>query len=150
MLPLLERETVGAGWISKSDFLAGYGATQAVPGPLFTFASYLGQMSAGIPGAIIATLAIFLPAFLLIAGTLPFWSLLRRNTKVQGALIGINAAVVGILLAALYNPLWTTTIMNSADFVLASILFVLLVYWKLPPWAVVAAGAAGGMIISIL
>ncbi|MNH95305.1 Chromate transport protein [compost metagenome] len=150
VLPLLERETVGAGWISKSDFLAGYGATQAVPGPLFAFASYLGQMSAGIPGAIIATLAIFLPAFLLIAGTLPFWSLLRRNTKVQGALIGINAAVVGILLAALYNPLWTTTIMNSADFVLASILFVLLVYWKLPPWAVVAAGAAGGMIISIL
>ncbi|RUT27660.1 chromate efflux transporter [Paenibacillus zeisoli] len=150
VLPLLERETVGAGWISKSDFLAGYGAAQAVPGPLFTFASYLGQMSEGYPGAITATLAIFLPAFLLIAGTLPFWSLIRRNSKVQGALIAINAAVVGILLAALYNPLWTTTIMNSADFVLVSILFILLVYWKLPPWAVVAAGAAGGMIISML
>lgn len=150
VLPLLERETVGAGWISKSDFLAGYGATQAVPGPLFTFASYLGQMSEGYIGAITATVAIFLPAFLLIAGTLPFWSLIRRNSKVQGALIAINAAVVGILLAALYNPLWTTTIMSSKDFVLAAILFLLLVYWKLPPWAVVAAGAAGGMIISIL
>jgi len=146
VLPLLEREVVPTGWISQEDFLAGYGAAQAVPGPLFTFAGYLGAMINGVYGAILATVAIFLPAYLLIVGALPFWSALRRSPKVQGALIGINAAVVGILLAALYNPLWTTGIRAPADFTLAAILFTMLVYWKLPPWTVVIAGAAGGII----
>lgn len=150
VLPLLEREVVPTGWISEADFLAGYGAAQAVPGPLFTFASYLGARMNGIAGALVATLAIFLPAFLLIIGALPFWNALRRNTKVQGALIGINAAVVGILLAALYNPLWTTAILEPADFALAAILFVMLVFWRIPPWIVVASGAAGGALLSLL
>ncbi|MNW52671.1 Chromate transport protein [compost metagenome] len=147
VLPLLEREVVPTGWISKADFLAGYGAAQAVPGPLFTFAGYVGAMISGLKGALIATAAIFLPAFLLMAGTLPFWNSMRQNAKVQGALVGINAAVVGILLSALYNPLWTTAILAAEDFALACILFLLLVFWKLPPWVVVIAGAIGGMII---
>lgn len=146
VLPLLEREVVPAGWVGKEDFLAGYGATQAVPGPLFTFAAYLGTMAMGVPGAIVATIAVFLPAFLLIAGALPFWNSLRKSPRVQGALVGINAAVVGILLAALYDPLWTTAIVKPADFALASILFVMLVFWKAPPWIVVIAGVAGGML----
>lgn len=147
VLPLLEQEVVPTGWVSQADFLAGYGATQAVPGPLFTFAAYLGAMTAGVPGAIVATLAIFLPAFLLVAGALPFWNSLRRSPRMQGALTGINAAVVGILLAAWYDPLWTTAILAPLDFALAVILFVMLVFWKLPPWMVVVAGAAGGMVI---
>ncbi|TNJ64863.1 chromate transporter [Paenibacillus hemerocallicola] len=147
VLPLLEREVVPAGWVGKEDFLAGYGAAQAVPGPLFTFAAYLGAMAKGVPGAIVATIAVFLPAFLLIAGALPFWNSLRKSPRVQGALIGINAAVVGILLAALYDPLWTTAIVAPADFALASILFVMLVFWKSPPWIVVIAGIAGGMLL---
>ncbi|BFT73782.1 chromate transporter [Paenibacillus sp. P36] len=148
VLPMLEREVVPTGWVSKSDFLAGYGAAQAVPGPLFTFAAYLGTMIGGVKGAIIATTAIFLPAYLLVVGALPFWHTLRKSAKVQGALVGINAAVVGILLAALYNPLWITAILAPVDFVLAMILFVMLVFWKLPPWVVVIAGAVGGMLIS--
>ncbi|MEX2415963.1 MAG: chromate transporter [Paenibacillaceae bacterium] len=147
VLPLLEREIVPMGWVSKEDFLAGYGAAQAVPGPLFTFAAYLGAMAKGISGALVATVAIFLPAFLLVVGVLPFWNSLRRSPRIQGALIGINASVVGILLAALYNPLWTTTIMAPADFALVSILFIMLVFWKLPPWVVVIAGIVGGIII---
>lgn len=147
VLPLLEQEVVPTGWVSQADFLAGYGATQAVPGPLFTFAAYLGAMTAGVPGAIVATLAIFLPAFLLVAGALPFWNSLRRSPRMQGALTGINAAVVGILLAAWYDPLWTTAILAPLDFALVVILFVMLVFWKLPPWMVVVAGAAGGMVI---
>lgn len=148
VLPLLEREVVPTGWVSKEDFLAGYGAAQAVPGPLFTFAAYLGAMTKGVIGAIVATVAIFLPAFLLVIGALPFWSSLRRSPRIQGALIGINAAVVGILLAALYNPLWTTAILVPADFALVSILFIMLVFWKLPPWVVVIAGIVGGTLIS--
>ncbi|WP_379132002.1 chromate transporter [Paenibacillus sp. sgz500958] len=147
VLPMLERELVPTGWISRQDFLAGYGATQAVPGPLFTFAGYLGAMTGGLGEAVLAILAIFLPAFLLIVGVLPFWNGLRRNSKVQGALISINAAVVGILLAALYNPLWTTSIVKPMDFALAAILFVMLVFWKLPPWVIVIAGAAGGLVL---
>ena len=150
VLPLLEREVVPTGWISKEDFLAGYGAAQAVPGPLFTFAGYLGAMISGVKGALIATAAIFLPAFLLITGALPFWNALRKSPKVQGALVGINAAVVGILLAALYNPLWTTAILAPADFALVSILFLMLVFWKLPPWVVVITGAIGGTLIGLI
>ncbi|GAB2674215.1 chromate transporter [Paenibacillus thermoaerophilus] len=150
VLPLLEREVVPTGWIGKADFLAGYGAAQAVPGPLFTFAGYLGARISGVKGAVIATAAIFLPALLLIVGVLPFWNSLRKSPKVQGALIGINAAVVGILLAALYNPLWITAILAPADFALASILFLMLVFWKLPPWVVVIAGAIGGTLIGLV
>ncbi|UIO41837.1 chromate transporter [Brevibacillus brevis] len=141
VLPLLEREVIPTGWVTQEAFLTGYGATQAVPGPLFTFATYLGALIAGGVGAIVATIAIFLPAFLLVIGALPFWNSLRRNSKIQGMLIGVNAAVVGILLAALYNPIWTSTILAPMDFIVTAILFIMLEHWKLPPWLVVVTGA---------
>ncbi len=147
VLPLLEREVVPVGWLSSEDFLAGYGAAQAVPGPLFTFAAYLGAVMNGWIGALVAVVAIFLPAFLLVIGVLPFWESLRRRPRVGGALMGINAAVVGILLAAFYNPIWTSSIRGPADFALAAVLFVMLVHWKLPPWLVVIAGAVGGVLV---
>lgn len=150
VLPLLEREVVPTGWLSKEDFLAGYGVAQAVPGPLFTFGAYLGAIMNGWLGAIVATFAIFLPAFLLVVGALPFWDSLRRVPKIQGVLAGVNAAVVGILLAAFYNPIWTSSILAPVDFALASILFIMLVFWKTPPWIVVIAGAIGGIVISYL
>ncbi|MBM6387743.1 MAG: chromate transporter [Paenibacillus sp.] len=150
VLPLLEQELVPRGLLTKDDFLAGYGATQAVPGPLFTFAAYLGAITMGVSGAIVATIAIFLPAFLLIIGTLPFWSSLRKNQYMQAALIGINAAVVGILLAALYQPLWTTAVTTPADFSLVCILFIMLVFWKCPPWLIVITGIIGGTLIELL
>ncbi|WP_419394008.1 chromate transporter [Cytobacillus praedii] len=150
VLPLLEREFVPSGWISEESFLAGYGAAQAVPGPLFTFAAYLGAVMDGWKGGIIASVAIFLPAFLLILGTLPFWDMLRQNPKIKGALMGVNAAVVGILIAALYYPIWTSSIVSPVDFAFAGILFSMLVFWKLPSWIIVAAGAFGGWIISLI
>ncbi|MCC5891966.1 chromate efflux transporter [Exiguobacterium sp.] len=150
VLPLLERELVPAGFLSEEAFLAGYGAAQAVPGPLFTFASYLGTVIDGVPGGLLATFAIFLPAFLLILGALPFWNALRRNPKVGGALIGVNAAVVGILIAAFYQPIFTSTVNGAVDFVFAAFLFVMIAYWKLPPWALVIAGVIGGSIIGML
>lgn len=150
VLPLLEREAVPSGWVGEEQFLAGYGAAQAVPGPLFTFAAYLGAASQGWLGALLAMAAIFLPAFLLVAGALPFWHSLRRRPKAQGALKGVNAAVVGILLAALYDPIWTGSVRSAADFVLVLALFVLLVFWKLPPWAVVLAAAAGGLLTGLV
>lgn len=150
VLPLLEKEVIPAGWATPESFLAGYGATQAVPGPLFTFAGYLGAVAGGWTGAILATIAIFLPAFLLVIGALPFWNMLRHNIRIQGALKGINAAVVGILLAALYQPLWTSTIGQPIDFAFVSILFIMLVVWKLPPWVVVLTGALGGALIPFL
>ena len=150
VLPLLERELVPAGFLSEEAFLAGYGAAQAVPGPLFTFASYLGTVINGVPGGLLATFAIFLPAFLLILGALPFWNALRRNPKVAGALIGVNAAVVGILIAAFYQPIFTSTVNGVVDFVFAALLFVMIAYWKLPPWSLVIAGVIGGTIIGML
>ncbi|WP_457982878.1 chromate transporter [Bacillus paralicheniformis] len=150
VLPLLEREFVPTGWLSEEAFLAGYGAAQAVPGPLFTFAAYLGAVINGWQGGLLATAAIFLPAFLLILGTLPFWDTLRRNPKVKGALMGVNAAVVGILISAFYQPIWTSSILAPVDFAFAAVLFSLLVYWKLPPWIIVAAGAAGGALMQLL
>lgn len=150
VLPLLEREVVPSGLVSSEAFLTGYGATQAVPGPLFTFAGYLGAIANGIPGAVIATIGIFLPAFLLIIGTLPFWNRLRENPRIGSALAGINAAVVGILLAALYHPIWTSAVRMPADFVIVILLFVLLVFWKIPPWIVVILGAAGGLAVNML
>ena len=148
VLPLLERELVPNGWLTEQVFLAGYGATQAVPGPLFTFAAYLGTVMNGWIGGIVATIAIFLPAFLLILGALPFWDQLRTNPKVTGAIMGVNAAVIGILISALYFPIWTSSILATKDFALAAILFSMLAYWKLPPWVIVVVGAVGGVIIS--
>ncbi|MGM0845582.1 MAG: chromate efflux transporter [Bacillota bacterium] len=150
VLPLLEREFVPTGWMSEEAFLAGYGAAQAVPGPLFTFAAYLGAVMNGWQGGLIATIAIFLPAFLLIFGTLPFWDSLRRNPKIKGALMGVNAAVIGILISAFYHPIWTSSILTSIDFALAAVLFGMLVYWKLPPWVVVLTGAIGGWLIGMV
>jgi chromate transporter len=150
VLPLLEREFVPTDWISEEAFLAGYGAAQAVPGPLFTFAAYLGAVMNGWQGGLLATFAIFLPAFLLILGTLPFWNMLRRNPKIKGALMGVNAAVVGILISAFYNPIWTSTIIKPLDFAFAAVLFSMLVYWKLPPWVIVVTGVIGGLLMSSL
>ena len=149
VLPLLEQELVPAGWIGNESFLAGYGATQAVPGPLFTFAAYLGAVMNGWQGGLFATVAIFLPAFLLIIGALPFWDILRNHPKIKGAVMGVNAAVIGILLAALYNPIWTSSILRAEDFALAAILFSMLTFWKMPPWIVVLFGAVGGALLSI-
>ena len=148
VLPLLEQELVPTGWISEEAFLAGYGATQAVPGPLFTFAAYLGTVMKGWQGGLVATVAVFLPAFLLILGALPFWDRLRNNPKVKGAIMGVNAAVVGILISAFYQPIWTSSILEPIDFALAAILFSMLAYWKLPPWIVVVTGAIGGSLLT--
>ncbi|CAM4388294.1 ChrA protein [Bacillus manliponensis] len=150
VLPLLEREFVPTGLMDEASFLAGYGATQAVPGPLFTFAAYIGAVIGGWQGGLLATVAIFLPAFLLILGTLPFWDQLRRNPKIKGALMGVNAAVVGILISAFYHPIWTSAILQPVDFAFAAILFSMLAYWQLPPWVIVVAGAVGGTLISLL
>lgn len=151
MLPLLQAVVVPPGWVSADAFLAGYGATQAVPGPLFTFAAFLGAAMAPWPGGWLAALvclaAIFLPSFLLVAGALPFWEPLRRSASAQAALAGVNAAVVGLLLAALYDPVWTSAILGAADFGLALLAFVALVFWRVPPWAVVlGSGVAGAML----
>jgi chromate transporter len=145
---------VGPGWITNEQFVAGYGATQAVPGPLFTFSAYIGAVMASEPkgwtGAMLALIAIFLPSFLLIAGALPFWDLLRSVPVFQSALKGINAAVVGLLLSALYKPVWTSAIFSPADFGLGLIAFGLLMFWKCPPWLVVLLTALGGEIVSRL
>ena len=154
VLPLLQAEVVPPGWVSNEQFLAGYGAAQAVPGPLFTFAAYLGAVMEPRPngwaGAALALSAIFLPAFLLVVGALPFWDALRARPVFQAALRGINAAVVGLLLAALYHPVWTSAIHAPSDFALALATFGLLVWWRLPPWLVVAFAAAGGATIAAL
>ena len=148
VLPLLQAEVVPPGWVDKESFLTGYGAAQAIPGPLFTFSAYLGAASGptpnGIAGATIALAAIFLPAFLLVIGVLPFWDSLRRRTGFRAALLGINAGVVGILLAALYNPVWTSAVRTPMDFALAAAAFALLTLWRAPPWVVVLFCAAGG------
>jgi chromate transporter len=148
VLPLLEAGTVETGWVSRDAFLAGYGAAQAVPGPLFTFAAYLGAVTAippnGLAGAAIALLAIFLPGMLLLVGALPFWDALRGRPGAQAAMRGANAAVVGILGAALYDPVWTSAVLGPLDFLLALAGFVALVAWKAPPWLVVLALAIAG------
>lgn len=149
VLPLLQAEVVLTGWVTDAQFLAGYGAAQAVPGPLFTFAAYIGMMMNGVAGAILATLAIFLPSFLLITGGLPFWDHIRRRPGFQASLNSINAAVVGILLAALYNPVWTKAIKTTGDFSLALLALGLLMLWKLPAWLVVLLCALGGMALNL-
>jgi chromate transporter len=150
VLPLLEQEFVPTGWITEEAFLAGYGATQAVPGPLFTFAAYLGTVMKGWLGGLVATIAVFLPAFLLILGALPFWDQLRNNPKIKGAIMGVNAAVIGILISALYHPIWTSSILAPMDFALAALLFSMLSYWKLPPWMIVITGALGGTLLTFI
>jgi chromate transporter len=148
VLPLLQAEVVPPGWVTNDAFLAGYGAAQAVPGPLFTFAGYLGAIMAPEPngwlGAGLCIVAIFLPAFLLTIGVLPFWDDLRRFAPVRSALVGVNASVVGVLLAALYHPVWTSAIKAPADFGLGLVAFALLMFWKAPPWLVVILSAIGG------
>ncbi|MBD7937285.1 chromate transporter [Cytobacillus sp. Sa5YUA1] len=149
VLPLLEREFVPTGLISEEAFLSGYAAAQAVPGPLFTFAAFIGADMNGWLGGMVATFSIFLPAILLIFGVLPFWHSLRKNQHIKGAFIAINAAVVGILISAFYKPIWTSAMITPLDFSLAAILFFMLVYWKLPPWLIVLAGALGGVSIEM-
>ncbi|MEX3744985.1 chromate efflux transporter [Lysinibacillus xylanilyticus] len=148
VLPLLEAQFVQSGLMSSSDFLAGYGMTQAVPGPLFTFASYIGMVIAGVPGAIIATVAIFLPAFLLIVGAMPFWLALHRIAGLRGAMAGANAAVVGILAAAFIHPIVTQTIQNGLDILLASVFLLLLIRWSIPPYLLVLIGVVVGVIFN--
>lgn len=148
VLPLLQAEVVPAGWLTADKFLAGYGAAQAVPGPLFTFASYVGMTSFGWKGALVATIGIFLPSFLLIIGVFPFWNWLRHHPRFQAALDGINAAVVGILLAALYDPVWTKAVKGPLDFSLALAAFALLTIWKWPPWLLVLFSFIVGLILS--
>jgi chromate transporter len=146
VLPLLQQSVVPPGWIANDAFLAGYGAAQAMPGPLFSFAAYLGAAMgpapAGVLGGVVCLLAIYLPSLLLLVGVLPFWDGLRRRADVQAALRGVNASVVGLLLAALYTPVWTSAITAKADFGLGLLAFLALVFWKLPPWLVVVLGAA--------
>lgn len=152
VLPLLEAETVRTGWVSQDAFLAGYGAAQAMPGPLFTFAAWLGASMQtppnGIFGAALALAALFAPGFLLLVGALPFWNWFRANPLAQSAMQGANAAVVGILAAALYDPVFTSAVLSLQDFALALACFVTLVAWKAPPWTVVLAGALGGILLA--
>ncbi len=153
VLPLLQAEVVPPGWVTNDAFLAGYGAAQAIPGPMFTFAAYLGAIMTPEPngwqGALLCIAAIFLPGFLLTVGALPFWHEVRRYAPFRSALVGINASVVGLLLAAFYHPVWTSAIRTPADFGLGLAAFALLVFWKLPPWLVVIAAALGGWALSL-
>ncbi len=140
VLPLLKSEVVNSGWVTNEAFMAGYGAAQAIPGPLFAFTAYLGAISSVHPGvlaAIICLVAAFLPSYLLVVGVLPFWEQLRQYENMKHAIKGINAAVVGLLMAAFYNPVWTSAIFNAKDFSLAVFAFLLLAFWKSPSWLVV-------------
>lgn len=151
VLPLLQAQLVPSGLVTHTDFLAGYGAAQAVPGPLFTFSAFLGTVAtrspAGIPGAIVALLAIFLPAALLVVGALPFWAGLRHSPVAQRALRGVNAGVVGLLAAALYTPVFTSGITSVRALAIAVAAFVALTMWKAPPWAVVIVAGAAGLLL---
>ena len=154
VLPLLEAEVVPPGWVTKDEFIAGYGAAQAVPGPLFTFSSYLGTVMGVLTprwlGGLLALVAMFVPSFLLVLGVLPFWERLRGFTRVRQALMGVNAAVVGLLLAALYDPVWTSAIEAPEDFALAAGAFALLAFWRSPPWLVVLLTAVIGALIALI
>lgn len=154
VLPLLQAAVVPNGWVDEQAFLAGYGAAQAVPGPLFTFAAFLGASLqvglSGWSGGLLCLVAIFAPSFMLIAAALPFWEVLRRNVRLRAALAGVNAAVVGLLLAALYDPVWTGAIDAPRDFALAMLAFVALMFWRWPPWSVVVAGSLVSWLVSVL
>ncbi len=153
VLPLLQSEVVPPGWVSDDTFLAGYGAAQAVPGPLSAFAAFLGASMNDAPGGwlggLICLVAIFVPSFLLVMGALPFWESLRQNVHMQAALSGVNAGVVGLLLAALYQPVWSSTIHEAKDFGLALIALLALMFWKLPPWLVVVGSGIAGWLLNI-
>ena len=153
VLPLLESEVVSSGWLSKDEFIAGYGAAQAIPGPLFTFAAYIGTVANiepnGLSGALIALSAIYLPSFLLLAAVLPFWQQFTMNHKLEAAYAGMNAAVIGLLVAAFYNPIWTHTITTASYFSLWLIATTLLMVWKTPPWIVVLLSAVGGYVLEL-
>ncbi|MDD1979381.1 chromate efflux transporter [Pseudomonas tussilaginis] len=148
VLPLLQAEVVPSGWVSNETFLAGYGITQAMPGPLFTFAAFLGASMQSAPsgwlGGLLCLVAIFAPSFFLVFGTLPFWEQMRRNLRMQAAMQGFNAAVMGLLLAALYQSVWITAIVQPQDVVLALVALMALMVWKLPPWQVVIMCALAG------
>jgi chromate transporter len=152
VLPLLQDSVVPPGWIGNDAFLAGYGAAQAVPGPLFTFSAYLGAAMGPQPhgwlGGLLCLVAIYLPSFLLLIGVLPFWDALRKMAAVQAALAGVNAAVVGLLLAALYKPVWTSGVRTGADFAMAAVAFLLLTVWKIPPWLVVILGGITAEVVA--
>ena len=154
LLPLLESEVVGAAWVSEAEFLAGYGAAQAVPGPLFTFAAYLGALAepcaAGLITAAVALISVFLPGMLLLIGVLPFWAAWRRSLHAQALLRGANAAVVGILAAALVVPVYVSTVTDQASFALAFACFLLLMAFRVPAWAVVLVGAGSGALLALL
>ena len=154
VLPLLQVEVVQTGWVDNNTFLTGYGAAQAVPGPLFTFAAYLGVVMKtppnGLVGAMICLVALFLPGLLLLIGMLPFWDNFRRLETAQAVMRGVNAAVVGLLGAALYTPLWTSTIIRASDFGLALAGFVFLTVWKVPPWLIVIVSAGGGALLAMV
>jgi chromate transporter len=154
VLPLLQAEVVPPGWVTSEQFLAGYGAAQAVPGPLFTFAAYLGAVMEpklnGVAGAALTLVAIYVPSFLMLIGTLPSWGVLRLMPAIQAALRGINAAVVGLLLAVLYQTAWTSAILSANDFALGLAAFALLAVWSVPPWLVVLLTAAGGAALARL
>jgi chromate transporter len=152
VLPLLSKAFVTPGWVSEDAFLAGYGAAQAVPGPLFTFAAYLGAVVTpgphGIGGAALGLIGIFLPGILVLLGALPFWDAFRQRAGAQAIMLGVNAAVVGLLGAALYSPLWTSSVKSAGDFAIALLGFVLLTAWRTPPWVIVILGALGGVWLS--
>ena len=154
VLPLLQAGVVDAGAVTSQQFLVGYGAAQAVPGPLFTFAAYLGTLSqigaSGVLGAFIALTGIFLPGFLLFLGVIPFWSALREHAAARAMMAGMSAAVVGILGAALYTPVFTTAVTSAGPLVLAIACFVLLARWRVAPWVVVVAGAVGGIVLQAI
>ncbi len=154
VLPLLQEATVTPGWIGTPTFIAGYGCAQALPGPLFTFAAYLGVLlhpkPNGLAGAVIALTAIFLPGLLLVVAVLPFWSRLRADPTTQSLLAGVNAGVVGILAVALYRPLWTSTVKAPLDYVLVLVAFLALVVGKVRPWVVVCVTAAAGAALPYL
>lgn len=154
VLPLLQAEVVPPGWVTREQFLAGYGAAQAVPGPLFTFSAYLGAVEGptpnGVVGGFVALLAMFAPSFLMVTGALPFWDVFRRHVAFQGVLRGVNSAVVGILAAALYTPIFTSAVTDAIDLALAIVAFGLLQVWRVPPWLVVVLTALGGAGIALL
>ena len=154
VLPLLQTSVVTANWVTPDEFTAGYGAAQAIPGPLFAFSAYLGAVMGpapnGVIGAAMVLIAIYVPSFLLVIGVLPFWNVLRTRQPSQAALLGINAVVVGLLLAALYHPVWTSAIFAPEDFALGLAVFALLAFWRLPPWIVVALAAVGGQVVTHL
>jgi len=154
VLPMLQTAVVEPGWVANESFLAGYGLTQAMPGPLFTFAAFLGASMQAPPtswaGGALCLVAIFLPSFLLVFGALPFWATLRTNRRVQSALTGVNAAVVGLLLAALYRPVWISAVLGIGDVCFVLLALAALMAWRLPPWLVVVVCAAAGWLLALI